>query len=283
MKKEEHSKIYNLLHKMYTLLPNCLIIGIKKVYFFLWNLKNEASILYRKMGGKSKRYLNLKALKNKYEGERCFIVATGPSLEISDLEMLKGEYTFGMNSICLLGDKTDWRPTFYAISDELVMKKVFDNLFEEDMGTVFLPHLYSKKYNYKKDWIEFFCNNTHDLNSKLRSNISYKMKFSDDCYTEVYDGDTVVYIIFQLAVYMGFKEIYLLGTDCNYSGPKQHFIESGAFVADDDIEISHRRIINNYAILKKILDKKGIKVVNVTRGGMLEVFPREKLEDILQK
>ena len=41
----------------------------------------------------------LEALKGKYEGQRCFIVATGPSLTIQDVEALKDEKTFGLNRL----------------------------------------------------------------------------------------------------------------------------------------------------------------------------------------
>ena len=40
--------------------------------------------------------------------------------------------------------------------------------------------------------------------------------FSEDVARVVYGGATVTYACIQIAVYMGFKEIYLLGVDCNY-------------------------------------------------------------------
>ena len=50
-----------------------------------------------------------KALKNKHEGKRCFIVCTGPSLTLEDVNKLKNEYTFSMNNIFKCYDKTDWQ------------------------------------------------------------------------------------------------------------------------------------------------------------------------------
>lgn len=43
---------------------------------------------------------NIKALKNKYLGQRCFIVCTGPSLKIEDLEKIRnhGDITFSCNN-----------------------------------------------------------------------------------------------------------------------------------------------------------------------------------------
>src|SRR5690625_3210612 len=55
---------------------------------------------------KSSSYERLRYLKNKHKGEKCFIVATGPSLTIEDLEKLQNEITFSMNSICFAFDET---------------------------------------------------------------------------------------------------------------------------------------------------------------------------------
>ena len=41
--------------------------------------------------------------------------------------------------------------------------------------------------------------------------------FSRDIASVVYSGQTVTYSMIQFAAYMGFKEIYLIGVDCNYS------------------------------------------------------------------
>ena len=58
-------------------------------------------------------------LKDRNAGERCFIVATGPSLKMEDLDRLKqqGEYSIGVNRIYLAFDKTDWRPDYYVVCD----------------------------------------------------------------------------------------------------------------------------------------------------------------------
>lgn len=42
-------------------------------------------------------------------------------------------------------------------------------------------------------------------------------KFSADLTEGFYDGSTVIYACIQLAIYMGFQEIILLGADHNYS------------------------------------------------------------------
>ena len=70
-------------------------------------------------------FLWIKDYRNMYEGKRCFIIATGPSLTVEDLEKLKNEYTFGMNSLCLAGDRTDFVPTFFWSSRPGRVRKDF--------------------------------------------------------------------------------------------------------------------------------------------------------------
>ncbi len=59
----------------------------------------------------------LLSLKNKYKGERIFLIGNGPSLNKTPLELLEDEYTFGVNRIYLLFDRINWRPTFYTVND----------------------------------------------------------------------------------------------------------------------------------------------------------------------
>src|SRR5699024_7865108 len=59
----------------------------------------------------------IEALRNCHKGERCFIIGNGPSLRAEDLDKLKNEITFACNRINLIFDQTDWRPTYYCITD----------------------------------------------------------------------------------------------------------------------------------------------------------------------
>jgi len=79
----------------------------------------------RKHGLFKNEYIEkIKGFKNKHLGDRCFIIATGPSLTVEDLEKLRGEITIGMNSISKVGEKTDWRPIYYGIQDMYVYKNL---------------------------------------------------------------------------------------------------------------------------------------------------------------
>ena len=103
-------------------------------------------------------------------------------------------------------------------------------------------------------------------------------------------------------MYMGFKEIYLIGVDCSngFVGKDSHFIED--YENDAMMQIEYKRAgraLGNkhltleefgkyrtdramfaYAKLRKYADKHGIKIYNATRGGYLEEFERVNLDDL---
>lgn len=227
------------------------------------------------------QYSDIKALKGKYDGKRCFIICTGPSLTTEDLEKIRDEYTFGMNSICLLADKTSFRPTFYGCNDLGVYKKLKSNI-EQYCGNqikVFVSDRIKRHGDIKKGWYVFPENvayHTYDRWFKQ----SFWCKFSGDCYRTVYGMHSITHSLIQLAVYMGFKEIYLLGADCNFPKGKQiHFQDYG--VPDTTIDTARERNIAGYKEVKKQMNQYGFTVFNATRGGALEVFERVNLDDLL--
>lgn len=228
---------------------------------------------------KNKKYNNLRALKDKHKGERCFIVCTGPSLSIVDLEMLKNEYTFGVNNVFYLFEKTSWRPNYYGIIDPSVFEKLSNDPIFRELEHVFIPDLFEKMYKHIpiKQYYTFPMDYFELYWSKL---FNRSMRFSDDISILVYDIATVAYSLMQIAVYMGFKEIYLLGCDCNYSEEKQHFADYGIKVKD--AVTTENNLIAAFSAARKYADSHGIKIYNATRGGKLEVFERVDFDSLFK-
>lgn len=243
-------------------------------------LQKEARL--RASGKEDERYAGLRMYKGKHEGQRCFIVATGPSLLLSDLDMLKAEYTFSMNSITRLYADIDWRPTYYGIQDCNVYEKMCDNIrtWYGNEGNVFVSSLIAEKFDIPNHFQQFPLDLVYHDNQAAVD--KYFARFSDNAYSLVYDGYSITYSLIQIAIYMGFREIYLLGADCSYKrGAKNHIVDSGN--DDKNEEKNHDKMIAGYQEAKKYADAHGIKIVNCTRGGMLEVFERKNLEDILYR
>ena len=236
------------------------------------------------------RRVNTNALKNFkdiYIGKRCFIICTGPSLTIDDLEKLSKEYTFSMNSIVNIYNKTSFRPKFYLIQDGKVEKKLRNKLINchnSEYKTMFVgignvygngisiskrtaTRYYPKAYYYNND----FAYHCYDMYYHDFARVEYSM----DCSIEIKDGFTVTYAALELAIYMGFKKIYLLGCDSNRSGHIDS--ESNPSLKMQTLD----RNIQAYTYIKDKIKGKNIKIYNATRGGMLEVFERVDLDDIV--
>jgi hypothetical protein len=228
---------------------------------------------------------NLKLFKNKHKDKRCFIIGNGPSLTVEDLDKLKNEITFAFNRIYYIFDKTEWRPTYYCSEDEKTIfpSKEEINLLEVD--NKFFPVNFPWDYN-----IHF--NNAKYYLFKFGDSLK-EPKFSEDIVKGIYWGNTVVYTAIQIAVYMGIKEIYLIGVDHNFSKmindqgeiiidetTKDYFSEKYNSDKEDlyipNVDISTRAFI----AAKKYADKHNIKIYNATRGGKLEVLERVDFNQI---
>ena len=224
--------------------------------------------------------LAMRKFKGIHAGERCFIIATGPSLTLKDVERLRGETTFSVNSITGFFDMTDWRPTYYGVIDANAYSKV-DRQKLKDISAVFyhsvLDYPYENGYSVPLILSHHCYHNT--MLQKKHPLLFPWTKFSSDITKCVYDGRTVVYAMIQIAVYMGFSEIYLLGADCNYHGKQMHSQHLSYENKSVDPDVGDY-MIECYRVAKSYADNRGIKIYNATRGGMLEVFERVDLDTL---
>ncbi|WP_256988774.1 6-hydroxymethylpterin diphosphokinase MptE-like protein [Bacillus sp. EB106-08-02-XG196] len=228
----------------------------------------------------------LKKLKNKHKGNRCFIVGNGPSLTVEDLNLLKNEITFAFNRIYYIFDDTDWRPTYYCSEDDKTIFKSKEEINKLKIENKFFPVNFPWDYKIHFNNANYYIFKFGDRNVEPR--------FSEDIVKGIYWGNTVAYTAIQMAVYMGIKEIYLLGVDHNFSKmindngeivsdetAKDYFTENYNTDKEDlyipNIEISTRA----FKAAKKFTDNHNIKIFNATRGGKLEVFDRIDFDKIL--
>lgn len=227
-----------------------------------------------------KEYKKLRQFKDIHKGKRLFVVATGPSLTLDDVNILKGEICFSMNSIYKVFDKTDWRPEYFAIYDQRVYKLLNEDLKKQELNCAFCPSI-------NTDWQKAFVHKTpvnwdwKYIFQKYASIIRHG--FSSDITKRLYPGTNVVYVIFQIAFYMGFSEIYILGADCTMA-PGNHCkaVEYGNNAEKkQETIVPNDHVIADYATIKEEAEKRGVNVYNATRGGALELFPRVNLEQIL--
>ena len=229
--------------------------------------------------------------KDKHKGKRCFIVATGPSLTAEDLNLIKDEICFGVNSCVKAFDRTVWRPKYLCIMDGRMWPAIKDvvEAKSQEIDTLFLgKDLNADCENVVK--IErdqrpstFLETQYFKRHTKILERCKFYIPLVQQMERYLCDGPTVVHSTIELAIYMGFREIYLLGTDCNYKGDIKH-----SSVADykmttsipDNVEL---KLFSCYRLIKKEIHNQSldVNIYNSTRGGMLEVFERRNLEDVV--
>lgn len=240
---------------------------------------------------KSKYGKKLRKIKNAHKGERCFIVANGPSLTSNDLEKIyqNNEYSFGMNRIYKMFDETNWRPSFYVCEDINIFNESIDEINSIPSQMKFIPlnlHFYN---NINIDDAYYFKAN-YDRNK------DYPHSFSTEIDVQMDSRGTVTFTCINIAAYMGFKDIYLVGVDHNYHITVN---EAGETIVDDNAKdyfcddydndikdiVSHDMGQNTraYRDAKVACDSLGINVFNATRGGKLEVFVRKNLDEVFKE
>jgi len=237
----------------------------------------------------SNKIAELKSLKNTHSGRSCFVIGTGPSLRVEDLETISrnGIVTFAPNRIYEICEKYDWHPTYYICQDHNIIRTFKDRIAGIKAKLSFFPveyHNVFKGSNYR-----FFV--LHE-----REYYPGNARFSKDVSKEIAQGYTVTYAAIQLAAYMGFKNIYLLGIDHNYqltrdakgrpvrnSGNTNNYtVGMTDYVNKQNLPRIEESTIA-YETAERMGKKMGISIVNATRGGKLEAFRRLDFEQAINE
>ncbi len=107
-------------------------------------------------------------------------------------------------------------------------------------------------------------------------------------------GGTVAFTAMQLAVYMGFTDILLVGVDHRFSRSTNDrgelILDEGTQDYFDPAYDRDRHLLDTpnlerstaaYLAARRWADRHGTRIRNATRGGRLEVFERADLDDVL--
>lgn len=232
-----------------------------------------------------RRWKSVQELRNyqdRHWRHRCFILGNGPSLRRTDLSLLEREFTFGLNRIYLAFPELGFTTTYLVSVNTLVIEQCADELkalpipkfitwrgrrwMADDPRVIFLDTDYTQPEN-----------------------------FAEDVTGRVYEGYTVTYVALQLAFFMGFEQVILVGVDHNFTttGPANAVVVSGGEDVDHfhpsyfgkgfrwqlpDLEGSER----SYNLAKLAYERHGRQVLDATIDGMLNVFPKVDYERLFE-
>ncbi len=239
----------------------------------------------------------LKKMKGIHEGGRCFVIGNGPSLKAQDLERLKGETTFAANRIYNIFESTSWRPSYYTYIDPDSAEESFPLIKENIACTKFLSRKFEPFGREPEDRIYYIA---YDSRYFIESETGgFKgVSLSEDVSDHVTRMRTVTANNIEIAIYLGFRKIYLLGVDHSYRfylGADRKIHEDPSMATsyfqgmkdtkgnggDGSIAIFNREgSERSYRLCKDYADVHGIRIYNATRGGKLEIFPRVDFDSI---
>jgi hypothetical protein len=243
---------------------------------YVWKLGVFLSSIIFVFSGESDK---IKRLRNKYADKRCFIIATGPSLNKTNLSLLKNELTFAVKSYIFSGlDKYGVEPNFYCWSDRLALERSISDFPEKvpEKMISFFPYekkqlvLNNLKWNQRN--ICFLRGGRYDS----VHNILFSARPDNS-------GSVVMDYCIPLAIYMGFKEIYLVGCDNSSSNGVLHFDGGTKTLSGINVEsIPWDKMTQAFQTVKEYCQEHGIIIKNATVGGNLEVFERVDLADLFK-
>lgn len=220
----------------------------------------------------------LKKLQARHWGERCFVMANGPSLAGMNLEMLRGMPTISMNRAYLLYEEWGFIPSYYVCINELVLEQ-----FSEDIANLPMPKFVN--FDRRRLFPDFEQDN--DL-MYLRLGLNLRDRFSGDVTQPISSGGTVTFACLQLAYFMGFREVVLVGLDHN-------FVEKGipntTEVRKSEKDESHchpdyfpkgikwqlpdlYRSEQAYVLARQAYERDGRRILDATQDGNCHVFPK---------
>ena len=243
-----------------------MILSYADPFYFNWYI-NHAS--------------RLTQFKNKHQGEDCFIIGSGPSLNSMDLTLLRKYHTFGLNKLYLLFDRVDLNLSYLVAVNKLVIKQSA-HIYQNLPITLFLNYKNARKILNKKENFYFVFTGA-------------KSAFKPDITRMICEGATVTYVAMQIAYYMGFQNVFLIGVDHHFKVEGKPYEKQ--FIQGEDINHFDPNYFGNqewklpnlkvselaYDLAKYFYQKNGRKIYDATVNGRLNIFPKMSFKEALER
>ena len=244
---------------------------------------------------------NISLIRESDSHERCFIIGSGPSLQKTNLKILKNEACFFLNHTYLHEDFNLIENKFCVLSGFACHK----HLDQDQISNVLYQlSIYARDAKLILNIQDRAIFESCKFNiSKLRYYFNWNLDWS--CLNRVElapnrpicpPQNSVIFAI-QVALCMKYKNIYLVGIDHDFilsaltQSQENHFYtEAESKLGNVSVKVSniasslaaHSLIWNQHILLNQYAKKLVIAIFNATEGGILDVYPRVSLQDLIQ-
>ncbi|MBN1267869.1 MAG: hypothetical protein JXA25_20425 [Anaerolineales bacterium] len=228
--------------------------------------------------------VKLRAMKDIHSGERCVLIGNGPSLQNTDLSLLYDEVTFSLNRGYLFYDRIGKPCTYHVTVNGLVVEQFHTELDKLD-NTRFIT--WGQRHPLSRDTDTIFIGGPM---------LDLSPRFCVDPTRDLWTGATVTYVALQIAYFLGFSQVILIGVDHNFTTPgeaNREVVSGGAdpnhFHPDyfgkgvrwqlPDLETSEIA----YQLARQAYEADGREILDATVGGKLTVFPKVDYVQVLEQ
>ena len=226
----------------------------------------------------------INSCRDMHKGERIWVIGNGPSIADTDLSLLRDSVTIGTNCIFLNREAMGFDVSHYLVEDYLVAEDRVDDI---------VAIAGSMKWfgNYLR-----YCLPEMPNANWVNVSVSYHDTpdwpyFSRDFSRIAYVGGTVTYLCIQLAAFLGAAEVVVVGLDHSYVTDEEELPETGNTITSTRTDHNHfhpdyfgvgkrwhiprvDRMERAYVRAREVFEEDGRRLLNATKGGQLEVFPR---------
>jgi hypothetical protein len=206
-------------------------------------------------------------MQNKHRGQTCIIIGNGPSLRSVPNDFLDSVPTMGCNRIYL-----KYLPTYYVAINELLISQYRMEIQNvASTGTAFIRERTGIRNAYQLHLIE-------------------TPMFSFAPTKWIYDGHNTTFVMLQLAFFLGFTNVLLVGVDHKYKFDGKP--NETLFMKEDDPNHFHPHYFKGkqwqapdlkvsedaYRMAKEAYEQNNRRITNVTQGSALRVFKHEEVQ-----
>ncbi|GGZ15951.1 hypothetical protein GCM10011614_33490 [Novosphingobium colocasiae] len=224
----------------------------------------------------------LERLRDSCAGECVVVICNGPSLNRVDMNLVKEQKSICMNRSYIMFDSWGFVPTYFTSINHLVLDQFSEDIKGLEM-VKFVDFTHRRKLPENDGFLYF------------RIPPSFRDSFQPDLTRPITSGGTVTYVSLQLAFYMGFAKVIIIGMDHRFSAvgtPNASEIRS-AEKDDDHVHPDYfpkgikwqlpdlYRSELAYREARTMFEKNGRRIIDATIDGACNVFEKMPLEKAL--
>lgn len=231
------------------------------------------------MIGAAETSRRLARLRNRHRGERCVLVANGPSLNRMSLGFLRREHVIGLNKIYLGFQRFGFYPRYYVAINRKVLEQSAQEIRSLNCVKFLSGHAAAAGLH-------------EDALTHLIGPGPADEPFSRDLSRGMHEGWTVTFAALQVAYHLGFSEVALIGLDHRYqyegkpnesrvmAGPDPNHFSDAYFAHGqswDNPDLARSEA--SYRLAREAFEADGRRIVDATLDGACTVFPKARWQE----